>query len=285
MNPRIMKLSTKYYKLFVLIFIAIVIFSCEQKNELPAGLVAQVDDSYLVKKQLEYRVPAQISGDVAFSMKRMMIKQWVENEIIYQSAIKEGLKLNEEEQFQIDSYKKSLLVEKYLNNKLNKNYLVSDKEIEDLYNSTKKEFVRVADEVHIIHLNIENRDNAIFNEIRESSDLKEIISKYYFDTRSTMEKPNGDMGYVVLETLPDFMQKEIKRLKTGSISRPIKSDQGYHFIQLIDKQKAGTQIDLDLVKDELVRRIKWNKRQQESKRLASELKDKFQVQTYLSKVQ
>lgn len=273
----------KFFLIFILLLIAV--SSCNQSSDLPADLVAQVNDAYLVRDELNSGVPPELSEEIKLSLKKMLIKKWVEDEIIYQTAVNEGIKLSDHELFLIENYKKSMLVQRYLDTKLNKNYLVSQKEIEDNYDDNKKEFIRQKDEVHIIHLLIENRDNAIFNEIRESNDLSEIIKKYYFDTRSTFESPNGDLGYVEIESLPERIQYTVKRLKTGAISAPINSEHGYHFIQLLDRQNGGSQIDLELVRDEIVRRIKWQKREQERQRLLDELKVKFQVQTYLSKVQ
>ena len=60
---------------------------------------------------------------------------------------------------------------------------------------------------------------------------------------------------------------------------------GYHFIQIKDKQRKGSSIDLELVRDEIVRRLKWQKRQQEYKQLLNDLKENYQIQTYLSKVE
>ncbi|KAA3615009.1 MAG: hypothetical protein D8M58_11195 [Calditrichaeota bacterium] len=273
-------------KLFIFsLTLAALLSGCNQSSDLPADLIAQVNDSYLKKNNVNQSVPAGLPDDTKLSMKKMIIKKWVEDEIIYQSAVKEGIQYSDEELFQIENYKKSLLVERFLNNKLNKNFRVSQKEIEDNYADNIKEFIREQDEAHIIHLLIENRDNAIFNEIKESEDLNVIIKKYYFDTRSTYESPNGDLGYVVISSLPDYLQKTVKNLKTGAISKYVKSDFGYHFVQLLDNQKKGTQRDIELVKDEIVRRLKWQKREQEYVRLMDELKEKYQVQTYLSKVQ
>lgn len=261
------------------------IFSCSNKHELPQDLVAQVNDSYLIKENLNYKVPVNLQNDTKLSMKKMLIKQWVEDEILYQTAVSEGYKLNENELYLIEDYKKSLIIQRYLDVKLNKNYKVPDKDIDDYYNDHKQEFKRKSEEVHIIHLFIENKDNAIFKEIKESKNLQEIIDKYYFDTRSTFESPNGDLGYVAINSLPSIIQEAVKRQKTGTISNPLKADDGYHFVQLKDKQKAGSQIDLELAKDEIVRRLKWQMRGQEQIRLMDELRGKFQVQTYLSKVQ
>ncbi len=273
------------FKNITIIALFFTTIACTSKHELPPDLVAQVNDAYLNKENLNYRVPVSLQDETKLSMKKMLIKQWVEDEIVYQTALNEGLIFNESELFLIDDYKKSLLIQRYLDAKLNKNYKVPDKRIEDYYNDNKKEFIRISDEVHIVHLFIENRDNAIFNEIKESKNLHDIIDKYYFDTRSTYESPNGDLGYVAVESLSAIIQNAVKRQKTGTISKALKSNDGYHFIELKDKQKAGSQIDLELVKDEIVRRLKWQMRGQEQVRLMDELRGKFQVQTYLSKVQ
>ena len=272
-------------KILVFAFLLSFILACNQNRELPADLVAQVDDAYLLKEKLNYSVPVDLPAETQLSMKKMLIKQWVENEIVYQSAENEGVTLSENDMFLLENYKKSLLIQRFLDTKLNKNYLISEKEVEDNYADNKKEFIRKEDEVHLIHLLIDNRDNAIFNEIRQSKDLRDIIKKYYFDSRSTYESPNGDLGYKPLKSLPEIIRNNLRSLKTGAISNPIRSESGYHFIQLIDYQKSGSQIDIELVYDEIVRRLKWLKREQEYERLMDELKGKFQVQTYLSKVQ
>ena len=208
-----------YNKPIFSVLLMLVFSGCKQGNDIPADLIAQVNDSYLRKNNVNQSVPSDLPDDTKLSMKKMLIKQWVEDEIIYQSAVNDGIQLNDAEFFLIEKYEKSLLIQRFLNNKLNKNFRVSQKEIENNYSDNRKEFIRKEAEVHIVHLLIENRDNAIFNEIKESDNLKGIIKKYYFDTRSTYESPNGDLGYVAVLSLPKFIQQRIKNLKTGAISK------------------------------------------------------------------
>jgi len=263
----------------------VIAFSCDTRQDLPPDLVAQVEDSYLQKEMLNYAVPEGLSEKEQLSMKKTFIKRWVENEMLYQAAQREGVALDEFEKFQLREYTRALVVEKYLDQKLNKNYKISQKEIEDYYEENSKEFVRSEDEVHLIHLLIEKQDRAIFNEIGESRDLNEIIKKYYFESQSTYESPNGDLGYVRADALPDELARAQQRLKTGAISNAVKSEHGYHFMQVLDRQRAGSQIELELVRDEIVRRLKWRKRNEEFERLTAQLREEFQIQTYLSKVQ
>ena len=226
-----------------------------------------------------------IDPELNLALKKNLISKWVDDEILYQAALDDGMKLDEKEQFLVDKYSKSLLIQRYLSLKVDRNYRISQKEIEDYYKEHNKEFIFKDDVVRIVHLLMEQRDNAIFNEIRESKNLMEIIKKYYFDNKSKTERPNGDLGYLSVSALPSNFMNVINRMKTGAISSPISSDQGYHFIQLIDRQSKGNIKDQELVQDEIILRLKKEKRQMELERLLKDLKDKSQIQTYLSKVQ
>ncbi|MEJ2053866.1 MAG: peptidyl-prolyl cis-trans isomerase [Calditrichaceae bacterium] len=272
-------------KFIILILLFFILIACKQHPEVSDELVAQVNDRYLLINQLNYLVPENMDPELTLALKKNLISKWVDNEVLYQAALDEGLTLDERESFLLENYKKSFLIQKYIASKVNRNYRISQKEIEDYYKEHHKEFVHKNDVVRIVHLLMEQKDNAIFKEIHESKNLNEIIKKYYFDEKSTTERPNGDLGYIPIENLPENFQKVIRRMKTGAISNPISSDQGYHFIQLLDRQSKGNQKDLELVQDEIKLRLKKERRETELDRLLKDLKEKSQIQTYLSKVQ
>ncbi len=280
-----MKNYWKKYKLLPVLTGALILASCENGPQVPPDMLAQVNDAFLVKDQLNAQVPVGFSDEERLALKRTLIKKWVNEEIVYQTALAEGMQLSPRQKEMVEQYRKALLAESFLDSRLNKNYRIAQKEIEDYYDEHKAEFVRSTDEVHVIHLFVENRDRAIFKEIGESKDLLAIIKKYYFNTRSSEIMPNGDLGYVERSILPSYIEKAVKRLKTGAISPPVKVKEGYHFVQLLDAAKKGSIRDLDLVKDQIVLRLKWQKRQQEHERLLDEWKQKFQIQTYLSKAE
>jgi parvulin-like peptidyl-prolyl isomerase len=270
--------------LFVVILISVSV-SCSRKSELPEDLVAQVNNEYLLLSDLNYLAPTDIKPELNFALKKNLINKWVNDEVIYQAALSEGLALNDKEKFLIERYTKSFLIQRYLSQKIDRNYRISQKEIDDYYNQHTNEFIHTEDEVHIIHLLLEQRDNAIFREIKSSDNLMEIIKKYYFDEKSTMGRPNGDLGYVPVRILPDEFKQILRRMRTGTISNEIKTDQGYHFIQLVDRQEKGNRKDPELVKNEITLRLKKEFREMELDRLIKDLKSRSQIQTYLSKVQ
>ncbi len=273
------------YRYIVIVLAVLTLWGCREEKIPPSDIVAQVDESYLTKKELNYNIPSGFSNDIVLDLKKNLINKWVEEEIFLKSAEQEGLTLDDKEEYLIEEYRKSLLIQKYLEQKLNRNIIVTEREIDNYYKMHKDEFVRTENEIHLIHLLLQQKDKAIFDEIRKTDNLMPLIEKYYFDQKSTVEMPNGDLGYVAEKDLPKKFLNVLKKMKTGVISRPIKMDDGFHFIQLIDRKNAGTYRDLELVRNDIVLRLRKEHQTEELTRLKRELKEKFQVQTFLSKIQ
>ena len=265
-----------------MLFYSLVLSACLSESEQKKGVVAQVDLAQITNTDLEAALPETTSPEAKLSLKRKLMESWIENEIFYQSALKEGLSLSNHEKVMVRNYEKRLLVEKYLEKYLNVNYRVLDQEIEDYYNKHKQEFVWDDAYVHIIHLVIENEDRTIHNEIMKSKNLLAVIENNFFDQQSTQERPIGDLGYVKLGELPSRLTSRIKTTKTGSIRGPIKTDYGYHYFQLMDTQSAGAVKELEIVKDEIILRIKMIKRRNELDNLKQNLRSNFNIQTDLN---
>ena len=265
-------------------FLVVFLAGCAENNQPPEGFVAQVNDEYLLNEELSYSIPSGMDKESAFSLKKNTITRWINREIFFQAAKAERLTLSEREKFQVDNYYKALLVNKYIDQKLNKVYHISDKEIEDYYREHREEYKRENEEVHIAHLLLENRDRAIFNEISHAASLQDIIEKHYFNEKSTGIMPNKDLGYITVNSLPDNFVRTLRRMKTGSISSPIKTKYGFHFLQLFAWAKKNSYRDLEIVKPQIKLRLIQEKREMDEKVLLESLKSKAQVQTYLSKI-
>lgn len=247
-------------------------------------MVAQVNVSQITNEELEVAIPEGSSEEIKLALKRNLMEKWIEDEIFYQVALEEGIILSEEEERQVINYKKKLIIQKYLQNRLGHNYRVLDQEIEDYYQKQKREFVWDDDYVHLVHLVIDNDDSAIKTEIRQSKDLMSVITKNYLDQQSTPERPIGDLGYQKVSEFPSPIVRRIKNLKTGSISGPIKTSHGYHYIQLIDYQKKDVIKSLSQATDEIYMRLYLEKRNDEMEELKQQLRANFTIQTDLSKL-
>lgn len=275
-----MKINEKIlFGLLLLIFAG-----CQPEKNITENVVARVDQAYITFEELHAKTPPGTDEHLQKVLMRQMMEQWVEDEIFYQTALNENLQLSPSQLGLIKEYERRLLIQLYIENKIGKPYRIMDKEIEDYYNQHKDEFKWTEDYAHIIHLIIENRDNKIFSEIRKSKDLMEIIESYFFEMQSTPARPIGNLGYVKVSDLPELIAKKIKGMRTGAISNPLKLSDGYHFIQLLDFQKKGNQQNLEIVKDEIVLRLKMSHRKQELANVKRELRTNFDIETNTSKL-
>ena len=258
--------------------------SCSKKEHMKADVVAQVNLTQMTTRDLEIAVPQTVTVEVAAALKRKLVEKWIEDEIFYQTAMNEGISLSDDEVQQVENYRRSLLVGKYLDKYVNLNYRPLDQEIENYYNQHRREFVWQDEYVHLIHLILDTDDQTIKEEISKSVNLIEVIKNNFMDQQLSAWRPIGDLGYIKLSELPPRLVQTIKQAPTGAIRGPIKTDYGYHYIQVIDLQPAGAQQELEVVKDEIVMRLKIEQRLREIEKLKQNLQPKFTIQTDLSKL-
>ena len=277
-----MNVRSNYYLLLFASFLMTT--GCGSEENEVDDIVAQVNDVYITNAFLDEASSQQTSPEVQAALKRKIMEKWIEDEILYQSALREGLTWSDYEEQQVQMYRKRILIEKFLEKHLNRSYRVLDQEVDDYYRQHEQEYIWKKDHVHLIHLVLDNDDRVIRREIGNSKNLLEVIEKNFFDQKSTPQRPIGDLGYVSLDILPEKISARIKTMRTGTIQGPIKTDYGYHYIQLMDVQKQGTEMPLDIVKDEIIERIRLQKRKNELNDLMRELRTNFTIQTDLSKL-
>lgn len=262
----------------------LLIASCDQQPDPSENTVASVNEAYLSSEFLNNRVPPKAEADVRVAVKRDLMEKWIEDEIYYQSAVKEGFSLSSEERQMVNEFQKRLLIQKFLDAKLSRNYKITEQEIVDYYDKHRSEFAWKEDHVHLVHLFMESIDREIDKQVNKSNDLNELIKKYFFDQQSTLDMPIGDLGYVKLEELPKAVARSIAKLRTGRISRRIKSELGYHYVQILDRVKSGDSKGLEQVRDEIVIRLKIQKRNEQLGQLKKELLPRFKIQTDLTRI-
>ncbi len=262
-----------------------VLSGCGNNEPNPGDIVARVGDKYLLREVVMQLVPDNLTLEQQQYYIKQIVEQWVDSHTLAAAAIQEGYTLSTTDKWQIDKLESELLANRYLKSKVRKDFPVTDQEIEDYYNANQEQFRRAKDEVHLIHLYMEQLDNVIRNEIRKSKDLLEVIKNNYLDTQvSRAAEPNGDLGYLPVEQLRPEFQRAIRGTRTGVIYGPIKTDTGYHFLQVIDRQPAGSIRSLDLVAGEIRVILSAMKQREKLSELKAELRKKFKAETFYENV-
>ncbi|MDG1322606.1 MAG: peptidylprolyl isomerase, partial [Porticoccaceae bacterium] len=91
------------------------------------------------------------------------------------------------------------------------------------------------------HILLEDPADELVAEIQakldDGQDFARLASEYSVDFGSA--DTGGDLGYTSGDTFPEEFEKALKSLSIGSVSNPVKTDSGTHFIKLLDIQQQS----------------------------------------------
>lgn len=252
-------------------------------------------------------------------IKKKALEALIVEELIYQKARQQKIKVDKKEinyrfekiirRFKSRSdFKKALkesgYSEKDLKEKLEKEYLIEEayrqnvlEEIEltekDLwlyYNENKSKFKK-PESINLQHILIKVKDPAseaswqdakkkaqeLIRRLKSGEDFTSLASLYSEDMYRIK---GGHLGEVHRGRLVPEIEAVGFSLAKGEISQPIKTEQGFHIIKVLDK-KESRQLDFDDIKDKLKKDIQKKYETEARNRWIKKLKSQAKIKIYI----
>ncbi len=151
---------------------------------------------------------------------------------------------------------------------------VTDKQVEDYYNKNKAQYSQPQSrEVRHILVKTKKQADDLYNQLQAGADFSELAKKHSEDTGS---KANG--GKLTIskgQTVAPFDQTAFL-LKKNVISRPVKTEFGYHIIQPIGDVKEAKVTPLKEVKDSIRQQLAQTKKNEAMTKWVDELKKDYE---------
>lgn len=158
---------------------------------------------------------------------------------------------------------------------------VSDKEIEAYYNQGKYEL----NARHIL-VETEEEAKAIIEELKNGADFAQVAKEKSVDTTSGAE--GGELGWFTVGMMVPEFSDAAYALELNTVSEPVKSDYGYHIIEVKEKREVKDYGTLEEKKEEISEQLKsqkfdWNAIQEQLIKDAKiEVKDEDLKDTFKS---
>jgi len=259
--------------------------ACGDKKPLPNEIVAKIGEAYLTRDVVMQMLPENLNSEERDYFIKRIVEQWLDNQALAVAATDAGLLLNQRDQFYLQNLAAEMQANYLLENKIRNDFNVTDSEVEDYYAANPEQFKRDNDEVHLIHLFFEKPDRSIVREIRKSKNLMEVIKSNYLDLQvNHAVEPNGDLGYVALAQLRPEYRKAIRGKKTGIIYGPVRTKQGIHYLQVIDRQPTGSIRKISLVRNEIVTLLSAAKRERRIKKYKETMRKQYHAETFYQNI-
>lgn len=240
-------------------------------------LIAEVNGVKIYQEDL-FNLLSSIEDKNRFNSKEglnILADELVNQELLLQDA-KEN-KLDNEEEFakELEIVKNNML-KNYAMHKIFEKVSVSEDEIKNYYEENKDTlFSPVTYTASHILLENEEMADKVMDEINKGLDFKDAAIKYSLDPT---KDNGGSLGSFPKGVMVKEFQEGLDSLKIGEISKPIKTQFGYHIIKLDNKVDSSN--TYDDIKDKVKSTYEMVKRQEKYIEKIKDLTKKAEINKY-----
>jgi len=226
--------------------------SCSSSEDSRGDVVARVNEKKLTKEQLVSLVGSTTNDSRALLF---ATNRWVEKTLLYNAAVKSGLKKDAEIIRKRDLFYEDLLVSSFLDIQTKNKIKITKKEVSNYYAKNKNSFTRVDDGIIIKHFVLPNN--------KESISLKKILKKgnHGAEFENFVEKYKPQTKELYRRTAESSAIGFVFSGSVGEVFGPKKIDGGFHLFEILKKYKKGSEQGLEVVYDEIYERLLKQKKE------------------------
>jgi len=182
-----------------------------------------------------------------------------------------------------EQLKRGFLYQKVILSNVYATVTVSDPEVLDYYNRNIREYSS-GEEARIrqIFVSISDKDEATalssiteaHQKLKQGVDFISVLNQYSDENAKIND---GDIGYFQKGELVAVLEDAASKLQLGDYSDVIKTDNGYHIIQVTER-KIAKEIPMESVRQEITEKIRTSKMEAASKEYIEKLKKDYFVE-------
>lgn len=235
---------------FLLSFV--VLLSCA-KEEKSSKEIVRVNEVSLTEEELNNQLNENANHA---KFREEFIQQWIESEVLYQSAVEDGITKTSQFNSLKDKAGKEIAISLYIQKMLEENASqISNDEIAKYYDKYVEDFRLEEDayKLNVVYFN--NFDQAVkFRSILIDSDWKKVVNTFKGDL-SLVRESHGIICYPY--NFPStVIAKTTRNLQVGEVSVVIETEPNqFAIVQLIDRLLKGTIPPMNVIEPKVKERL------------------------------
>jgi len=237
------------YKLSYLMVALLLMGLLSCSNQSDEGLIAEVNHESLSLDELVLMFPGFMELDSL--QKSLLVENWIRETLLAQEAEKSLIHRDPMFNYRVETYRRRLLADKQLDAVLRDKGGVNRNEIDAYYQNNLASFRRQGNEFFGFHVLLPTKD--------EARELERAIEKGDLEKKQSLVAlhPKETGLFKVENLLPEVKEYLLKKKRPG-IFGPIKSDLGYHLVEVKTWHDRGSLKSLDEVWEEIAARLSIN---------------------------
>ncbi|KPJ49123.1 MAG: hypothetical protein AMJ41_03535 [candidate division Zixibacteria bacterium DG_27] len=217
------------FLVFVLLLAVFCAFLSCAKREMA---LATVGEEVITASELEIKMKQQPTRFSSFAdeleRKRRLLEGMAEQKLLLKGAYERGFDADEEILSKLEEQKPNILLQLLYEKEVTSKSQVNEAELKDFY---KKQ----GEEIKIRHILVKSETvvDSLHQRLMEGEDFAVLAEARSLDPTSAM---GGELGYFRWGSMIPGFQEAAFKLKIGQISKPIKTQYGWHLIKLDDRR-------------------------------------------------
>ena len=166
-------------------------------------------------------------------MKQNALRGMITEKLVLKEALKAGVADREDVKRQIENAKSKTILQAFMIDKTKD--ATSEEKLKAAFEKKNKE-TKPEEEIRARHILVKTEEeaNKIAEELKKGGDFEKLAKEKSEDKGSGAQ--GGDLGYFNRGRMVKEFEESAFKLKKGEVSKPVKSDFGYHIIRLEDRR-------------------------------------------------
>ncbi len=265
-------------KILVLLCLAFLLLGCSKKED--GKVLVSLDGDNITLQEFNQeldKIPANMKMLVVTqSGKRQFLDRYIVKRLLLKEAKKENIEKEKDFEDRLAEIREQLLIESLLKKKIATNLNVTEDEIKNYYETNKEKFKKGPEiDTRQILVKTEKEAKEIRAKLEKGEDFGELAKRFSIDPSA--KGTGGEVGYHSKGTLlPEYEEAAFKLTKVGQISQPVKSQLGYHIIQL-QGTKPAAYTPYEEVKEFIRQRIGQERQNEVLEKYVTDLRAKAKI--------
>ncbi len=241
-------------------------------------VLAVVNKKPITQSDLEFMF-SNISPQVASQFvgpegEKRLLAELINQKLLLEDAIESNIENEAEFKEELEKLKENLLSQFAIKRVID-SISVSDEEALAFYNE-HPEYFQAPEQIRASHILVddETKANELYEEIQKDGDFALIAAD---NSSCPSAAAGGDLNFFTKgQMVPEFEEAAFA-LSVGEVSKPVKTQFGYHIIKLTDKKEAKT-VGFDESKSTIIQNLTAEKQHEAYGKYLESLKNKYTVE-------
>lgn len=253
----------------------LLIIGCKKEE---GTVIARVGKSTLTLEKLNSVIPFEYRTMVSSEDKKKFAENWINTELVYQKAIREGTLKEPEVAEQIEQLKRQVVINNWLSRYAYDKIYVGEEDLRNNYDTNRDKYYN---EIKVAHIVLPTEADALEVEKRlnDGEDFEKLARERSIDPSG---KKGGVLGYIKLgdTALPEFEAAAFSLKKVGEISDIVQTSQGFHIIKLLGRRKIKNPPTFEDIKENIRKKLLLQKQTALIDSLIQQLREEIPIETH-----